>query len=111
MLDDDRADVVQAARFLVGHDQVLPVVLRHATHRLDRDGPPDGVGQIAVRQPLGGEPRRVGDDFDLPHVRALDVHPPHSGDARNERLDLIASDVVQRGGVAALEIVRQDREE
>ena len=109
--EHDAADVLRAARFLVGDDQVLPVVLRDAAHRLHRDRPPDGVGHVGVRQPQGGEPRRVRHDFDLAHVRPLNVHTAHAGHARDQRLDLVARDVVEGGGVAPLEVVRKDRKQ
>ena len=69
------------------------------------------VGEVVVRHALRGEPRRIGDDLDLAHVAALHVDAADAGDAREERPDLIARDVVQRRRIAALEVVREDREE
>src|SRR2546426_11345560 len=43
--------------------------------------------------------------------RSLHVHPPDPGDAGDQRLDVVAGEVVQRGGIAALEVVRQDRKQ
>src|SRR2546425_1888084 len=36
------------------------------------------------------------------------VHPPDAWHARDDRLDLVARDVVQRGRVAALDVVRSE---
>src|SRR2546422_7364066 len=46
---------------------------------------------------------------DLAHVAAEHVHPPDARHARDDRLDLVARDVVQCGRIAALDVVRQDR--
>ena len=52
---DDVPDVADGVRFLVGDDQILPVILRHATHRLHHDRPADRVREIAVAQPMRRE--------------------------------------------------------
>ena len=109
--DHHAADVLGAVGLLIGHDQVLAVVLRHATDRLHGDGPPDRVGQVGVREAQRREPRRVCDHLDFAYVRALDVHAPHAGDARDQRFDLVARDVVQGGRITPLEVVRDDREQ
>src|SRR5438093_1012313 len=47
----------------------------------------------------------------LASVAAEPVHRPDARNARDDRLDLVARDVVQCGRIAALDVVRQDREE
>ena len=63
------------------------------------------------RQARGGEARRIREHLDLAHVGPLHVHPSHAGKPGEHRLDLVAGDVEQRGGIAPLEVVAQDREQ
>src|SRR5438105_2669766 len=67
------ADVFRRRGFLRGDDEVLLVVLRNATHRLNRGSSADSAGQVVVGKALLGESHRIGNDFDLPHVRRLHV--------------------------------------
>ena len=110
-LDHHVGHVLHRVRFLRRHNQILLVVAGDAAHRIDRDPGPDRLGQAVVGEPRGRQTRRIRHDLDLPHVGSLDVHPPDAGNPRQHRLDLIAGDVVERGGIAALEIVGKDREE
>ena len=110
-LHDHVGDVLRGVGLLRGDHEVLLVVSRHAPNGIHGNSGPDGRRQIGVRETRDGQARGVGDHFDLAHVRALHDDPPDTRDAREHRLDLVPGDVVQRRGVAALEVVRQDREE
>ena len=78
---DDGPNVLRGVRFLIGDDQVLTVILRHPSHGLHGDGPPDRVGQVRVGHSLGGKPGGIGDHLQLAHVRALHVHAPDTGNS------------------------------
>ena len=109
--NDEVGDIVGGMRLGRGDDEVLLVVLRHAPDRGDVRALPDRGREVLVRQALPGESRRVGDDLDLTHIAPLHVHASDAGHARDERLDLVARDVVQRRRIAALEIVGEHRKE
>ncbi len=104
----DVADVVDGVSFLIGHDQILPIVLRHATHSLHRDRPANRVGQIAVAQPMRREQRGVGDDFQFAHIRPLYVDAANTGNARYQRLDVVAREIVQPRRLTAFDVVGED---
>ena len=107
--DGDTRDVIRRARFALRDDQVLLVVARYASDRTDPCGLANSAGEIVVVQAHLCEPRGIGDDFKLAHAAALHVHAPDAGDARKHRSDLKARDVIERRGVAAFEIVTDDR--
>ena len=109
--DDDVRDVVDRVRLARRHDQVLLVVLRHAADGAHRRRGLNRRRHVGERHLLHREPRRIGDDLDLAHVAALHVDAADAGHARDQRLDLVARDVVQRGRIAALEIVRENRKD
>ena len=108
---DHVADIVRGVRFLIGDDQVLAVVLGHAPDGLYRNGAADGIGEIAVGEAVRGESRRIGDHFDLAHIRALHIHPPDAGHARDQRLDVVTRQIVERRRIAPLDVVGDDREQ
>ena len=109
--DDDPGDVVRGMRFGGAHHQVLLVTARQPSDRGHRRRIANLVGQLGVGHPERRQARGIGDDLDLPHVAPEHVHPSDAGDARHDRLDLVAGDVVQGRRVATLDVVRQDREE
>ncbi len=108
---DHALDIVRPVRFLVGHDQVLPVVLRDPAHRLYRHRLADRVSQVPVRHALGRKAGRVRDHLDLPHIRPLHLDAADAGNARDQGLDFVAGEVVQRRRVTALEVIRQNRKQ
>ena len=108
---DHVADVVRGVGFLIGDDQILAVVLGHSADGLYRDGAADGVGEITVGQAVRSEPSRIGDHLDLAHIGALHVHPPDARHAREQRLDVVARQIVEGGRVAALDVVGDNREQ
>src|SRR5206468_266314 len=105
------ADVLGPVRLLVGDDEKLPVVLGHPPHGLHRDGPSDRVRQIRIGQSQAGESGRVRHDLDFPYVGSLNVHTAHPGHAGDQRLDLVARDIVEGRGVAPRQVVRVDGEQ
>ena len=97
----------------VGDDQILLVVLRAPGRRrctvvalLDRASARSSYVSPCAASRAGSATTSIS-RTSLP----LHVHAAHARHARDQRLDLIARDVVQRRRVAALEIVRDDREE
>ncbi len=106
MGDDNSGDVFGSPCFLRGHDQVLFVVLRQPPNRAYSGGLSDRVGKIVVRESLGGQASWIGDDLDLADVTSLHIYPSHSRHAGDERLELVARDVIQRRRIAPFEIVR-----
>ena len=76
----------------------------HCPRRIRRRGANRG-GEILERHPLRREARRLGDDLDLADVARLHVDPPDTGDPRDQRLDLIAGNVVKGRRIAAFEVV------
>src|SRR5207249_3165145 len=100
-----------SVRLRRAHHEVLPIVHRHSPNRRDGRGLADRSRELVERHPLLRQARRIGDDLDLAHVAPEHVHASDPRHPRHDRLDLVPRDVVQCGWVAALDIVRQDREE
>ena len=99
-------DVVGRVRLGGRHDQILAVVLRHASDGGDRRrrlGWPlrDLVKVICCAASFAGS----AIDFDLAHVARLHVDAADARHARDQRLDLIARQIVHRRRIAALQIV------
>ena len=109
--DDHVGDVIGGVRLRRAHHEVLPIVHRHSPNRSDGRGLADRSRELVERHPLLRQARRIGDDLDLAHVAPEHVHASDPRHPRHDRLDLVPRDVVQCGWVAALDIVRQDREE
>src|SRR4029077_707040 len=109
--DDNGRDVFRSSRFLRGNDQILFVVLRQSPNGAYSGSLPDRIGEVIIREPLRGKAGWIGDDLDLADVTPLHINPSHSRHAGNERLELVARDVVQRRRVAPFEIIGQDWEQ
>ena len=109
--DDDSTNILGGARFLRCYDQVLLVVLRQAPNRAHSGRLSDRGGKIVIGETLRGQAGRVRDDLDLANIASLHIHPPYARHAGDERPELVARDVVQRGRIAALEIVGQNRKQ
>src|SRR5438874_8396537 len=93
------------------HDEVLLVIAWDAPHRRHAGCVADRRRELVERHPLLRQTHGIGHDLDLPHVAPQHVHAPDARHARQNRLDLIARDVVQRRRIATLHIVGQDREQ
>ena len=92
-------------RFLRAHDQILLVVRRHSSDRGDVRALLDRRRELVVAHALCREARRIGDDLDLAYVAPLHVDASDARDARDERTNLVAGDIVQRRRVAAFEVI------
>ncbi len=88
------ADVGGAHDAAVGdHQEQLAAVLQPA-HRLQAVAGAERVGEIGHRQPVGGQPVRIGQHLHLGGVAALDGDPRQAGDRGEQRLDLVLGEVL-----------------
>ena len=104
-----RGNVVGSVRFLSGNYQVLLVILRKPSNSCDAGRFPDGVRQIVIRQSLRRETSWICDYLDFTNIASLNIDTTDTGHSGDEWLELIARDVVECRGIAALEVVRQNR--
>ena len=83
MLKDGR---IAAARFLQGVGEYSRVGIVQRGGDVARQPEDDAI----IRREQCG----IGDDLHLTHVRSLDIDAPDPGNARDQRLDVVAGEVV-----------------